>query len=288
MRFVVGWLLLALISGAPSHLTAEEKLDECPAGFDAPHPACPPLATLGWVDCPPRWPRDPSKLLRYGEPLAAYQWTTPILDRSYLDSLGKYGAQLLCKYGTEKEVRLYQLYLDVDAPISQWGFHDVPGGRTAGVLVPKALAAKPREIHLIEPATRSLELKGFRLGMTLPQIEKRAAKTGFTIAEAGMARVRLNRGEERLEIAFNKAGKAWEIVQELEPLSYQEWKKALVKRFGFDRTLSESSANGARFKDTNLIVWHFAHPSVELEFWSMKATGGPPALHLIDTAARPK
>ncbi len=283
-------ILLALmaIAAAPGHVIAEEKADECPAGFEGPHPACPPLDSLGWVDCPPRWPKDSAKLLRYGEPLAAYQWTTPVLDRAYLNMLDEYGAQLLCKYGINEETRLYQLFLDVDAPISQWGYHKIAGMRTAGVLVPKALAAKPREIHLIEPATRSLDLKGFRLGMTLPQAEKRASMTGFVIAEAGPGRIRLDRGAEHLEIAFNKAGKAWEIVQELDRLPLLEQEKALVKRFGFDRTLSGSSANGARFKDTNLIVWHYAHPSVELEFWSMQATGGAPALHLIDTAARPK
>ncbi|CAA7626073.1 hypothetical protein [Magnetospirillum sp. UT-4] len=262
---------------------AREEPDVCPGTFHfgPEHPACPPPATLAWVDCPHRWPLDPSKRLLFAPLFYEFSFDWPDVERDNLERHPE-GAQLFCEYGSDSERHLYRLIVEVPGPISQWGWHKTPEGDVVGCRVPKALAAKPPVTHLIEPITRNVALLGFRLGMTADQVRQRAASEGFSTHEAGSARLALSRASQRLEIGFGKTGRVREIIQALGEMGHSDQEKALVLRFGLVRDLWPLKPDEPKYMNWHKVVWASRDRTVAVEYHPETKFGDPPALHLVD------
>lgn len=227
-------LLSTLLSLPASPLAAQEEPGQCPGTYTGhQHPACPSAETLTWIDCPATWSVGKmSKTLRYGDLYYDYNDRQPN-DTRYLLDIAKSG-QLYCQYGTEAEIGRYRQIVEIPLPMVQWGWHQTPQGRVAGVRVPKTSAAKPPIIHVIENIGQSTTWSGFRLGMTRGQVGEMAAAAGYSVASTDEGAITLERVGSSLTIAFDASGHSKQVTQALSNRTINDVRKELVQRFGFD------------------------------------------------------
>lgn len=277
-------LALVLVLGA-GPLSARDEPDQCPGTFeekDKDHPACPPAATLAWIDCPTRFPPDPSKKIKYGPLHFEHYDTWPDIERLHLDNHPE-GGQLYCEYGDGKgENDLYRLILEVPGPIVQWGWHKVPDGRTFGCRVSKELAAKPPVIQIVPPIDRNLALEGFRLGMSETEIRDAAAEKNYeiTVTEGRLA---LRKADLHLDIILHpKTGKVREIVQFLGDRPQAELQREFAYRFGMGWQMWDLKPGDPKYFNWSKDVWPSHDKTMAVEWHPKTPFGDPATLHLID------
>lgn len=281
MRFSSLYWAALIALGLPAlPALAREEPNECPGTYDGPHPACPPAEALAWVNCPPRWPGDPSKKLKYGELYYSFNDRWPDVERANLDRHPE-GGQLFCQYGTEAELGLYQQIIDVSGPMIQWGWHKERDGRTVGVRVPKEIAARLPVVYVIEPVTERTTLAGFRLGMTRGQVREAAAVAAYAVSDVEGGRMSLSRQGGLLDIAFNSTGKSAQIIQPVSGRTNSAVQKDLVLRFGFDFRLESIAGRALGQAGSTKTTWVSRDKSVAIEAWASPIAGQAESIRLV-------